>query len=125
VLGVVVEVAMKEGLDLLACYADRSARYYNHGGDAIIWERPDASMDHLVSDLLSAGQRVADQIGPWQATRPGAPGRGRARLDMLTPAGLRFGEAPFDALARDVLAGPAIQAAAALMQELIHKTERS
>jgi len=124
-LGVVFEVAMKDGLDLVACYADYSARYNNHSGAAIIWERPDASMDGLVSDLLSAGQRVADQIGPWEGARPHAPQRGHARLSMLTPGGLRFGDAAFDALARDALAGPAVRAATALMQGLIRRTDQS
>ena len=38
VLGVVVEVAMEKGLDLVAGYADHHARY-NYSGAAIVWER--------------------------------------------------------------------------------------
>ncbi|HEX8891356.1 MAG TPA: hypothetical protein VF779_19565, partial [Pyrinomonadaceae bacterium] len=43
--GVVVEVSMDEGLDIVAAYADHTARYFNYSGAAIIWERPDTSLD--------------------------------------------------------------------------------
>ena len=41
VYGVVVEVGMEEGLDIVAAYADHSARYINYSGAAIIWEHPE------------------------------------------------------------------------------------
>jgi hypothetical protein len=53
-LGVVVEVGLDEGLDLLAAYADGSARYFNFSGAAVVWERPDTSLDDHVDALFSA-----------------------------------------------------------------------
>src|SRR5215472_12275269 len=41
VLGVVVEVSLPEGLDVLAAYADGSARYLNWSGAAVVWDAPD------------------------------------------------------------------------------------
>src|SRR5205807_133590 len=49
VLGVVVEVGMPEGLDLLAAYLDRSARYFNYSGRAVVWDHPDTSLDNYIN----------------------------------------------------------------------------
>lgn len=121
--GVVVEVAMPDGLDLLAAYEDGTARYYNYSGAGVVWERPDASVDSAVSALLAAGRTLVAQIGPWEGERPPAPRGGDVRLSLLTPSGLHFGQGPFDVLASDQLGGPAIAAATRLMQELIAKAD--
>jgi hypothetical protein len=122
-LGVVVEVALPEGLDLLAAYADGTARYLNHGGAAVIWEAPDNSLYTQIDTVLRAGQAVVDQIGTWDGPRPPAPATGQVRISMLTPNGLRFGQAPFDTLASDPLGGPVIRAATQLMVRLIEKAD--
>ncbi|GAB2962493.1 hypothetical protein GCM10027048_33810 [Hymenobacter coalescens] len=90
-LGVVVEVGMEQGFDLVAAYADGTARYYNYSGAGVVWERPDDSLAAPVQALLAAGERVVGQIGPWEQPRPAAPPQGSARINMLTPAGLHFG----------------------------------
>ena len=123
VLGVVVEVGMKGGLDLVAAYADHCARYYNHSGAAVILERPNGTLDIAIDELLRAGETVAKVIGPWKESRPPAPPNGRARLNFLTPSGLHFGEAPFETLAKDKLGGPVIAAAFRLMQALMALTD--
>ena len=124
VLGVVVEVGMEQGLDLLVAYADGSARYYNYSGAGVVWERPDDSLAPLINRLLAAGQHVAAQIGPWEEPRLAAPDKGMARINMLTPSGLHFGQAPFEALWQDALGGPVLLAAQQLMQALIDKQEQ-
>jgi hypothetical protein len=123
VLGVVVEVAMPEGLDLLAAYADHSARYYNYSGAGIVWEHPDTSLDATIDQLLEASKQVVTQIGPWEEARPGPPPRDSARLSFLTPSGLHFGQGPTAALSRDPLGGRALQCATDLMRALIAKTK--
>ena len=111
VLGVVVEVGMKVGPDLVAGYADHHARYYNYSGAGIVWERPDGTLDTTIDELLRVGSAVAQVIGPWKETRSPAPTIGRARLNLLTPSGLHFGEGPLDTLAKDKLGGPVINSA--------------
>jgi hypothetical protein len=123
VYGVVVEVAMQGGLDIVAAYADHTARYFNFSGAAIIWENPDDSIINVVDALLDAGRNIIHNIGPWEGTRPPAPPNGQARINILTPSGLHFGQAPLNALANDGMAGPIINAASNLMQALIQKTE--
>jgi hypothetical protein len=121
--GVVVEVGMEQGPDLLAAYDDYHARYFNYSGRAIIWEHPDTSLDDEIDALLEAGQVLARQLGPWERERPPAPGNGSVRVNILTPSGLHFGQGPFEDLARDPIGGPTLTCATRLMQEMIAKTE--
>jgi hypothetical protein len=121
--GVVLEVHLPGGLDTLAAYADRSARYINHGGRLIVWETRDEAIDRVIDKVIQVGQLVAEAIGPWEEARPPAPAKGDARLSMLTPSGLHFGEGPFDALSQDPMGGPMIAAGAELMQALIARAD--
>jgi hypothetical protein len=118
VYGAVVEVTLQNGLDVLAAYADRTARYLNWSGAAVVWEAPDARFDAEIAAVLNPGQVIAQRIGPWEKARRGPPPAGHVRLNLLTPSGLHFGEGPMEVLARDALAGPLVAAATALMQRL-------
>lgn len=123
--GVIVEVGLDEGVDIVVAYADYTARYFNYTGASIIWERADASLDQPVGSLLEAGRVVVEQIGPWDKARPPAPGNGSVRINLLTPSGLHFGQGPFEVLAKDPMGAPVIGLATRLMQELIAKAKES
>ena len=123
VYGVVVEVGMEKGTDILAAYADYTARYYNFSGAGVVWERPDHSLDAEVEALIKAGQTLVGYIGPWDQARPAEPPVGYVRMNMLTPSGLHFGYGPFDALANDPKGKFIIYQATKLMQSLIKKTK--
>jgi hypothetical protein len=125
VYGVVVECTLEQGLDIVAAYADHTARYYNYSGAAVIWEAPDDSLDTMIDDLLGAGERIIHNIGPWEDARPAAPPIGQARVSMLTPSGLHFGQAPFGVLANDAMGGPILAAAMRLMKALVDKTRQA
>jgi hypothetical protein len=120
VYGVVVEVALNQGIDIVAAYEDCSARYYNYSGAGVVWEKPNNSLDNKIIDLLNAGKQTVIQIGPWEDKRPPAPVKANARVSMLTPSGLHFGEGPMKLIASDSKGGPIITAAFELMQELIN-----
>jgi hypothetical protein len=123
VLGVVVEVALPQGLDLLAAYADRNARYYNFSGAGVVWEHPNPSLDVLIDQLLAAAHVVVQQIGPWDKARPPAPAGDHVRLSFLTPSGLHFGQGPMGNFRKDRLAAPVLDLATRLMTDLIAKTK--
>ena len=123
VLGIVVEVALPEGLDLLAAYADYSARYYNHAGGGIVWEHPDASLDGTIDELLDASSAIVQDIGPWEEERPPAPAPGHVRLSFLTPSGLHFGQAAWSDLSGDPAAARVLELATHLMTSLIGKSK--
>ncbi|MFM7674634.1 MAG: hypothetical protein ACKO5F_03385 [Synechococcus sp.] len=118
VLGVIVEVALPGGLDVLGAYRDGTARYWNHAGAGVVWERPDLSLDRPVQELLAAAAALCRRIGPWDGPRPRDLPENYARLSILTPSGLHFGQGPFQDLAADALGAPTIQAATRLMTAL-------
>ncbi|HEX5180296.1 MAG TPA: hypothetical protein VFW04_13260 [Gemmatimonadaceae bacterium] len=120
VYGVVVDMPTPAGLDTLAAYEDRSARFLSHGGGAVVWEHPDASLDAAVDALLAAGRALVGPIGPWAGVRPPLP-PGEARISILTPSGLHFGQGPVGVFRGDARAAPVLAAATALMQALITK----
>lgn len=115
VLGVVVDVGMDGGLDTLAAYADRTARYYNHSGAAIVWERPGPQLDNPINALLAEARFLVRKIGPWNNARPAPPRPDHVQIQLLTPSGLHFGLAPMHVMQRDPIGGPTFAAAANLL----------
>jgi hypothetical protein len=124
VLGVVVEVALRQGVDLLAAYADHTVQYFNHSGSAVVWERPDTTLDASIDELIGAGRVVVAQIGPWEGPFPKAPARGEMRLSFLTPSGLYFGQGSESTLRREPLAVALIEAATHLLTQIVGLKER-
>jgi hypothetical protein len=127
VKGVVVEYGLRGGVDLVAAYADQTARYWNfRTGTGILWDVPgDPEMASLIDALLQAGEAIVENTGPWDGARPPVPWRGRARINVLTLGGLHFGEDEFDELAKHPLGGPAINAALGLMLALMEENKAS
>jgi hypothetical protein len=126
VLGVVVEVGMPKGTDYLAAYPDFTARYYNHGGSKVFLEAETHPMDESVKDiqrsideLIASCRSIVNHIGVWEGLRRKAPKKGNARITILTPSGLYFGEGPLPALERDPMAAPAMGHATSLMTKMI------
>lgn len=118
VYGVIVEVGMQNGADIVAAYNDCTARYINYTGAGVIWEHPNDSLDSKIKALLDAGQAVANRIGPWEQERPGPPENHNVRLSMLTPSGLHFGYGGFQTLSNEPMGKAIIDPATALMLSL-------
>lgn len=117
-LGVVVEVGLDNGLDVLAAYSDGTARYINQVGKIIIWETRTPESDKLINDLFAASAVVVNRIGAWDKPRMPQPGLDEIRLNFLVSDGLYFGQGPVNALAQDAMGGPVIYAATQLLQFL-------
>src|SRR6266852_2067143 len=62
VLGVIVEVGIDKGDDLLAVYSDRTAHYHNHAGTGVVWKRPNESLDGLIDSVLQAAANIVNRI---------------------------------------------------------------
>jgi hypothetical protein len=122
-LGVVLEVPLDGGLDVLAVYLDGSVRYLNHAAAPALFEGPVPTLQPHVQRLLSAAQAIVDRIGPSDQPRRPAP-RENVRLNFLVSDGLYFGEGPMQTLQRDAMAGPLIDAGAALLAEVVTLTAR-
>lgn len=122
VLGVVVEMGLPEGLDLLAAYEDGSARYYNHAGGGVVLDEPPEELARSIEALLGVASEVVVQLGPWEAERPEPPTADRARLSFLTPSGLHFGEGGVETLEADPLGGPVLARTTELLSQLVGMT---
>lgn len=122
IYGMVVEVAMEGGIDLLAVYTDHTARYYNYAGGGVVLEHEDAAISAKIDTVIQYGYEIIPHIGPWEGARPGLPANGYARLNMLTSHGLFFGEAPQMTLFNDALAGKTMYTMLSIMEALINKS---
>jgi len=118
-LGVVVEVGLRQGLDVLAAFSDGTARYFNHAENLLVWENRTAESDALVAQLFNEGVVLAKRLGSGSVPRKTPPGRNMARLSLLVSDGLCFGEGPFDALQSDPNSAPVINATTQLVAFLI------
>lgn len=114
-LGVIVEVGLEGGLDVLAAYQDGTARYINHAEKIIIWDAPDKRSQPLINGLFAQSLQVVNNIGPWDKERLSPPAEGDIRLTFLVSGDIYFGQGPFDVLAKDAMGGPVIHAATQLM----------
>lgn len=86
VLGVIIEVPFEgERADVLAAYADGTARYINHQGGMIVWDRMDEGITPLVMNVI----RDAQPMGAPQEERLDDPvPMEQVRLNILTPGGI-------------------------------------
>lgn len=119
--GVIVEVGLDEGLDVLAAYQDGTARYINYTGKMIIWDTADKTSEEITAQLFMDSLNIVHRIGPWNAARRPCPGKGTVRISFLVSDGLYFGEGPINVLFSDALAAPALSSATALMQYLANR----
>jgi hypothetical protein len=101
-----------------------TARYLNYSGAALVWEdRSDTRIQRTIASWLAA-EAIASAVGTWdQPTLPPVPA-GHARLAVLTPGGLRFGQGPPGSLSQDHAAGAFITAATSLLQLLTSHATR-
>ena len=124
-LGVIIEVRLDDGLDVLASFSDGTARYINLTGKMIIWETTDETSNRITQDLFIKSREIVKQIGVWDKPRRPHPKKGTARLTFLVSDGLYFGEGPIDTLFNDALASPALASGTELMRYLTEKVVNS
>lgn len=120
-LGVIVEIGLEEGLDVLSSYQDGTARYINYTGKMILWDVTDQTSKEITAQLFRDSLNIVHRIGPWTNPRKPHPVKGNVRLSFLVSDGLYFGEGPINVLFNDALAAPALSSATALMQYLTGK----
>jgi hypothetical protein len=117
-LGVIVEVPLEGGLDVLAAYSEGGVRYLNQTGSLSVFEGA-TPLQPYVQSLLAASEAIVARIGPWDQPRRPPPQSDSVRLTFLVSDGLYFGEGPWSAMQRDAMAGPVIQRATDLLQRVV------
>jgi hypothetical protein len=94
-LGVVAEMPVNDGHDVLAAYEDGSCRYLNHSGSAaVVEDRSIEAVQLAVRAWLDVGRSLAAVIGPWERSELPAVLPGHMRIMVLTPSGPHFGQRP-------------------------------
>jgi hypothetical protein len=119
VLGVVLEVPLKQGLDVLAAFSDGGVRYINHSGKLLLFDSPLVGVEHLAKEFLQVSQPLVNQIGPWDQTRFAPPAGDLVRTTILVSDGLYFGQGPYGALRNDPLGGAVLSAGEKLLRVVI------
>ena len=114
-LGVIIEVPLSAGLDVLAAYSESGVRYLNQSGKLAFYEGVD-SLQPLVRKLFAALAPLIQQIAATDQPRRPPPTGTSARLTFLVSDGLYFGEGPMAALQRDALGGLVIAQGVELLQ---------
>jgi hypothetical protein len=118
-LGVIVEVPLQNGLDVLAAFSEGGVRYLNQSGKVVVFEGKGNPVEDLAKELISVSQPVVDRIGPWDKQRLPPPKTGNARITFLVSDGLYLGEGPYAVLQQDSMAGPVLSKATQLLQRAV------
>lgn len=118
-LGVILEVPQKRGLDTLAVFADGRMRYINQAEKIGIFEDAPPAIAQQAQMVLRASQAVVDQIGPANEPRRAPPTADLTRVTFLVSDGLYFGEGATDDMYADRLGGPVMGNAAELLNLLV------
>jgi hypothetical protein len=111
VLGVIIEVPMQSGYDILAGYADGSARYLNFSGRAIFWDKPDTTIKNLCRSFIESAILASSSA---KLRNSNALPKSDAQITLLT----RSGNYVIIATPQSVM-----NSAAKLMIELINRTK--
>jgi hypothetical protein len=118
-LGVVVEIPLEQGLDVLAAFSEGGVRYLNQSGKVVIFEGQGNPVEELAKELVAVSQPIINKIGPWDKNRLPPPKAGNIRISFLVSDGLYFGEGAFTLMQRDAMAGPVIAKATQLLQQVV------
>ncbi|WP_158643159.1 hypothetical protein [Pseudoduganella lurida] len=118
-LGVVVEVPLEGGLDVLAAYADGSVQYINQTGRLAVFEGAPEEVAQHGKLLVHAGIGLAAKGAVKKRTPP--PAFGNVRLSLLAADGLHVREGSFGEIDRDPLAKPVLQQAQRLLDTVVRQ----
>jgi hypothetical protein len=116
---------MEHGLDIVAVYADHTARYWNYSGTGIVWEARDPKIDEGIDILLNVGQEIIKRVGIDQRDLLPIPPKGKIRIFFMAYDGSCFGEDLYDRLSQDDMGKYPIKMAYTLMMLLIEKQKQS
>jgi hypothetical protein len=121
VRGVVLEVRVDGGTDVLAAYDDNSARYLNYSGKLIVWDTRDAGIDTLNRNILLIAAPAVDFAITDDVESPLTSG---LRVTVLTYNGNHRVEGnPGTQSANSEILGRLLKAGAMLMVALINRAK--
>jgi len=123
-LGTILEVPMDGGYDILAFYTDRTARYYNYSGKAIVYEGGRGSVDSTIEKANSIAIQVCNALSPWEKERLPRPKGDVIRISFLASDGLYFGNSSIKTIGNDQMASAIFGIGAEVMKALLNETDK-
>jgi hypothetical protein len=124
VLGIVMEVGLDNGMDVMAAYEDGTSRYVSRKGSMIIWDDHDDHNNDLARQIVAAAQAIVDQLPA--STAEAVTSTGKVQFSVLTVGGIRGIIAPMNELSRAASPlSPLFNASKELLISLIKTVEES
>lgn len=123
-LGVVIEIHQRNGLDVLTAYADGTARYIKHNETVVVCDEPLAAGKQLTSTLFEAAKELGDILPERHSKRKAYPEKGRVRISLLTSKGLCIKEGPFLKIRNDYTFGAVVETGIQFMLFLANVNNR-
>jgi hypothetical protein len=124
VLGVVMEVGLDKGADVMAAYEDGTARYVSKTGSMIAWDDHGDHNNDLAQRIVAAAQAIAHQLPA--STADAVTSTGKVQFSLLTIGGIRGVIAPMNELSRAASPlSPLFNASKELLISLIKTVEES
>jgi hypothetical protein len=117
-LGVVVEVALQQGLESLAAYADGAVRYIDATGDAAVFDNGPDEARKLAREMVTYGDAFAQRRDAWLQPRLPPPRSGELRVSVLVTDGTRFVDGSFASLQADADVAAIVGRATRLLRRL-------
>ena len=121
-LGVIVEVGLDGGLDVLASFENGTARYINHTENVLILETTDDEAANKITNELFAFSEYCGSDRPLGQTQTTQFYERKCENHLSVSDGLYFGEGPINTLFNDPMVAPALAKATELMQYLTRKS---
>ncbi|MES2261900.1 MAG: hypothetical protein V4724_25550 [Pseudomonadota bacterium] len=118
-MGVIVEVPLDDGLDVLAAYADGTVRYINQTGKFAVFESSPPDIVMRAQALVEISRPALRHSAAAQERRPPPPAIGNIRLTYLASDGLHVSQGTFEAMAKNARASAVIQSAQDLLDLVV------
>jgi hypothetical protein len=118
-LGVIVEVPLEGGLDVLAAYADGTVRYLHHTGRLAVFEGAPEEVAEQGKLLVHAAIALAAHSTVKHRAAP--PTLGNVRLSLLAADGLHVRDGTFGDIDRDKVASPVLRQAQRLLDIVVRQ----
>lgn len=118
-LGVIIEVGLGEGLEILSVYTDERVRYISAEKRLAVVETPTPALEQLIHKLLQDANTYMKDLSPCHSPRHQPPSYGCARFTFLASDGIYVGEGEFKHLQEIPQAADLIDDALNLLHEII------
>lgn len=118
ILGVVLEIGVPRGVDVLTAYTNRSARFVASDGTSVVWDRSGPSLDDEIGALIEAAGAIAAGATAMDAGELDEVRFAEARVLLLMAGEVRGLQGPMTVLSGNPAAAEVLRCGSALMRTL-------